>query len=597
MSCLKNSCQTVVLKCGDIWIALCGAVVALMMASSGCGGAIEVNGGQPPSAVDERSVAAEPGTLTASDGNGSAAIPGTIERESKSATPSECKVNTVKVLPTRRLSHVEYNRSIAALFPDIDVPVQSFAADLRIHGFENNATAMNASPVLVEQYADAASRVAEVAAAKLDKVLPCTPDGDDMPCATAFISDFGLRAFRRPLRAEEQARFEDFFRAQMGEIGFEAAVELTLQAFLQAPQFIYRLELGEEAEREGEVVALDDFAMASRLSFLLWQRMPDAELFAAAKRGELHTADQIASQARRMLKDPAASAAWVDFHRQWLDFDRLLTEDKDAGMFPDWNEPLRAAMREESDRFVAHVFTEGSGSVAELLTSNVSFVNEPLAALYGVDGADEGWKQVTLPKERAGLLTRGTFLASRAHATNGSPPLRGVAVLDQLLCAKPPAPPPNVDTSLPSNDDAMPLTNRDLFESRTSKQECQGCHQSINGIGYGFEAFDAIGAYRQQDRGQPVDASGDVMGTSDANGPYDGAVELSQKLADSRQVEQCAVKNWFRYAMAREEASNDSCKIDALYTALDQSGGDVRELLVALATSFEFTHRPAVSVQ
>jgi hypothetical protein len=566
----------------------------------GCGGSIELAeagrgevGGQRSSPSDVPGTPGDPGAGSAV----ASSADGAIQSDDPNVSGlTACKPDSVKVIPVRRLSHAEYNRTVRALFPGVEIPEQSFAADLRIHGFENNASATHTSPVLIEQYADAASRIAELAASELGEVLPCAPSEGEMNCAKQFIARFGLSAFRRPLHGEEQARFEAFFAQQMEAISFSAAVELTLQAFLQSPQFLYRLELGAEEEKAGAVVALDDYAMASRLSYLLWQRMPDRELFDAAGRGELHTASQIEAQARRMLKEPAAQAALVDFHRQWLDFDRLLTEDKDASLFPDWNEGLRAAMREESDRFVAHVFNEGSASVAELLTSNVSFVNQPLAELYGVKAGTSDWSKVTLPKERAGILTRGTFLASRAHSTNGSPPLRGVAVLDQLLCSAPPSPPPTVDTSLPANTNGKPMTNRALFESRTGKAECQGCHQSINGIGYGLEAFDAIGRFRMTDQGQPVDARGELV-ASDVGGTYDGAVELSTKLASSQQVEQCAVKNWFRFAMARKEQSNDSCKLDALYAALDKGGGDVRELLVAIATSFEFTHRPAISVQ
>jgi hypothetical protein len=573
--------------------------VAFILALSGwgCGGAIE-----SASNEGELGAGSSPGdfgsSAAAKSSTGNAGPTGSVAGE-LGVEPSECTPELVKASPVRRLSHTEYNRTVAALLPGVELPTQAFASDLLIHGFENNASALSASPVLVEQYSDAAGRIAEIAAGQLEAVLPCAPQGEDMGCASEFIANFGMNAFRRPLAAEEQSRYEAFFAQQMGELGFDAAAELTLQAFLLSPQFLYRLELASEGEKSGEVVAVDDYAMASRLSYLVWQSMPDSELFAAAERGELHTAEQVGAQARRMLELPAATTAIVDFHRQWLDFDRLLTEDKDAALFPAWNDDLQAAIREESDRFVAHVFgEEGSGSVTELLTSNVSFVNGELAELYGVDVSGDGWQQVSLPEnERAGILTRANFLASRAHSTNGSPPLRGVAVLEQLLCSRPPPPPPTVNTSLSANESDAPMTNRDLFEARTGKSECQGCHQSINGIGYGLEAFDSIGRHRETDQGLPVNATGELVFSGNVDGPYNGAVELSQKLSESQRVEQCAVRNWYRYATAREDKPNDSCKLEALNKVMDDNGGDVRELIVAIATSHEFMHRQAVSVQ
>ncbi len=509
---------------------------------------------------------------------------------------AECKLASVRPTLVRRLSHVEYTRTLADLLPGVTVPPLDLITDLPVHGFENNATQLNPSTVLIEQYADAAAAIAQVAAAEPSAILPCTPQGNDMGCATDFIKTFGMRAFRRPLTAEEQARYEGFFAQQMIAISWNGALELTLQALLQAPQFLYRLELSGDMPTDGAGVALDDYEMASRLSYFLWQSMPDDQLFAAAQRGELHTAQQVEAQARRMIEDPRGVAGIVDFHRQWLDFDRVNSQNKDPMLFPDWNDTLRQSMREEVDRFVGYVFSDGGGTLAELLTSTTTFANKPLADLYGVPISGTDWQMASLPgDQRSGLLTRADFLASRAHTTNGSPPLRGVSVLDELLCNRPPPPPPNADTSTPTGDPSMPKTNRQLFEERTAPATCQACHQTINGLGYGFEHYDSIGRYRTTDNGLPVDAKGSVMGT-DADGSYDGALELSQRLAGSDQVNYCMVRNWYRYAFARDDAIEDWCKLDSAYAAVQAHGGDIRELLVSLATSYEFMHRPATAL-
>lgn len=499
--------------------------------------------------------------------------------------------------PARRLSHVEYERTVQALFPEVTVPKQGFAPDLVVKGFENDSAALNASPVLLEQYSTAASQIAELASAAPEKLAPCMASSPDMGCARQFIASFGRRAFRRPLSSEEQSRYEGLFAQFAKDISFAGAFELTLSAFLQAPQFLYRLELGAGDEAAGSVVALDDYAMASRLSYFLWQSMPDDALLDAAAGGLLKTPAQVAEQARRMLRTEAAQTALVDFHRQWLGFDRVLDENKDPDLFPAWNDRLREAIRRESDQLVAHVFgDDGSGSVFELLTTRVTFANAALAELYGIPLKGKDWEQPQIlpATERAGLLTRANFLAGRAHTTNGSPPLRGVAVLNQLLCAPPPAPPANANAKPPVADAKGAQTNRQLFEERTAPAECQACHKKINGIGYAFEGYDSTGRFRTQDQGMPVDAHGELMGT-DVDGPYSGALQLSSLLASSRQVQECATKTVLRYAFGRVDDEADACMLEALAPAMSGPQTDLREVLVQVASSYPFMNRMAIA--
>jgi hypothetical protein len=293
-----------------------------------------------------------------------------------------------------------------------------------------------------------------------------------------------------------------------------------------------------------------------------------------------------------MMKAPRAREAIIDFHRQWLDFDRVQDEPKEPGAFPDWGPELRDAIREEVDRFVGSEVFDGDGTIASLLTSRSSWVNRPLAAHYGLAAVD-GWTQVQLPaSERSGILTRGDFLAGHAHETNGSPILRGVFVLERLLCSSIAAPPASADTSTPERKPGSgPVTNRTLFEERTAPAQCQGCHVRINGIGFGLEHYDATGAFRTRDDTLPVDATGTIVGT-DVDGPYDGAIELSQKLAQSRTVSDCVATNWIRYTTGRRVAAEDACLVERARGSLAASGGDVRELLIDIVTSPEFARGP-----
>jgi mono/diheme cytochrome c family protein len=324
--------------------------------------------------------------------------------------------------------------------------------------------------------------------------------------------------------------------------------------------------------------------------------MPDQTLFDAAKANRLGTATEIEAQARRMVADPKLRGSMLEFHRQWLELDRLEREaSKDPTLYPTFTAALKNAVREESDRFVAAVMVDGDGSLRALLTSPTTFVNADLAKLYGVAAPASGWAAATLkPAERAGILTRANFLASHAHALSGSPPLRAVAIMRRLMCTSLPPPPGDADTSPPKPQPGdAPKTNRQLFEARTAGS-CQGCHGIIDPLGFGLENYDAIGGYRTMDNGFAVNAAGIIKGT-DVDGPFTGGVELSQKLAASKTVASCAAKTWFEYGIGRDVGTADACRLAKLNLALSEAGGDVRELLVSLVKSPEFIYRTPIA--
>jgi hypothetical protein len=284
----------------------------------------------------------------------------------------------------------------------------------------------------------------------------------------------------------------------------------------------------------------------------------------------------------------------LEFHRQWLELDRLDREgSKDPMLYPSYTPDLQAAMREESDRFIGDVMGKGEGSLKALLTSSSTFVNADLAKLYGVAAPASDWGPVTLDaSQRAGFLTRPNFLASHAHSLSGSPPLRAVSIMRRLMCATLPPPPADADTSPPKNDPSSTVkTNRQLFEARTVGA-CLACHGTINPIGFGLENYDAIGGYRTTDNGLPVDANG-VLSGIDLAGPFNGGIELSQKLAASADVQLCMTGQWYEYALGRDRDASDDCKIQALDKSLTAANGNVREMLVALTKTEDFMFRRA----
>lgn len=488
--------------------------------------------------------------------------------------------------PVRRLTNVEYQNTLRDLFGSVpelpDLPADGVASG----AFENDARSLGPSDLRIARYEAAAMAMGQHAvddAGARSRLVPCTTE--DTACADAFIRHAGRKIFRRPLDADQVARFAAFFETQRSAIDFDAAIQLTLAAMLQSPYFLYRLEHGVGS---GEQIPLEPYELVSRLSYFLWESAPDDELLDAAEADAI----DLEAQARRMLDDPRAHAAVRNFHRQWLHLDRVAGEDKIAD-FPLWNDTVRESAREESQRFAEHAVFEGGGLEA-LFTSNVGFIDESLAPIYEVDAPSEAFGEVALdPDTRAGILTRIAFLGGHAHEAVGSPPLRGVFVMERLLCEPRPSPPGDADTSPPMQRFGEgPFTNRQLFEQRTEPPLCLGCHRRIDGFGFGFENYDTTGAYRTVDNTLPVDATGYAQGIGN-DADYDGAVELQRLLLESDVVQRCVAEKWLTYARGRAVEQDDACHLDALEQAFDESGHDIEQLLVDIVLRPEFSLRPA----
>jgi hypothetical protein len=507
--------------------------------------------------------------------------------------------------PLRRLSYAEYQATTTDLLGGLKTAPIALSRDPDEHGFENRASLLNPSPMLVEQWGDgaiAAGLAASTATGSATSIVPCAPKtaADEAPCGVQFIQQFGAKAFRRPLTTDEVSDYTAFFEGERANSNFAGAVQLTTEAFLQSPQFLYRMELGDPATKEADRIKLTSYEIATRLAYLAWGSAPDDMLMAAAATPSgLDDAATREAHARRLLKDARAGQMMVEFHRQWLDLDHVAKEPKDPKTYPKYDATLESAIREESDRFVRKVMWQGAGTLGAFLTSTDTEVNAPLAALYGVAApaaTATTWVAVSLdPTQRAGFLTRANYLAGRAHQLEGSPPLRSVFIRDRLLCLPALMPPADANLSEPAaTPGAMAETNRQLFEDRIAPATCKGCHTVINPMGYGLESYDAVGAYRTMDNGLPVDATGSINST-DVDGPFTGGVELSKKLAGSKTVAACVAQNWYAYAEGRDLGTADSCRLAKLNLSLAGAGGDLRELLVAIATSPEFIYRDPVT--
>jgi hypothetical protein len=474
--------------------------------------------------------------------------------------------------PLRRLSHTEYRNTVRDLFPQLALPDLQLAPDPTPHGFDNDADSLVAAPLLVNQYSAAAAAIAEEVRQNRAQVLTCDP-ADGSACGRTYILDVAARAFRRPPGQDEIDRLQAIFDAYLVE-GFDVALELTTQAILQSPQFLYRTETG--GVEPGTSGAYD---VASRLSYFLWTTMPDQPLFDAASRGELASTDGIAAQVDRMLADPRALDGFMTFTRQWVELARLdyVTKPSADG----WSEDVRTALREEARRFLDEIVFRRGGTIRDFLTSNRVFIGPETAAFYGLP-APADWTEVDLPADRRGYLMQAQFLSAHGHPNNPSPVLRGLFVLRNLLCVDLGSPPAGVDMTIPAGD-GTPSTNRENYERVTGAELCRTCHAVINPVGFAFEAYDTFGRLRTEDNGLPIDTTAVIADTTFA-GPH----EMIEYLAASQQVQQCVAGKYLTYATGGTTGAADACLARDVEEELAATGGSLTHLMRAIATHPRF---------
>jgi hypothetical protein len=494
-----------------------------------------------------------------------------------------CDVPSVGPSPLRRLTHVEYDNAVASLLGDTTAPATSFVADAERGLFDNSASVQTVSTLLAEQYVESAVALAE--AADVATLTGC--DAADAACTRAFIERFGRRAYRRPLTSDEIASYVAIQTSLAAEADAETAVRGVVASFLASPHFLFRPELGES---DGALRRATGWERASRLASLLWASIPDDPLLDAAAAGELDTKEGVAMHARRMLDDPLARPAIASFYEQWFGLRMIEVTSKVETVFPEYDDELRASMSEETRLFVDHVLWEGDGRLETMLTAPFTFVNAPLAELYGVSGPADAatFERVMLdPTQRAGVLTQASMLAAYARPDESSPVKRGKWVRVRVLCQDLPEPPPGIPALSEPRDG---ISTRERFAMHTADPTCYACHTLIDGLGFGLEGYDGIGRFRTIDRGVDVDQSGEITQTEDIDGAFEGGVELASRLASSTQVHDCAPRQWLRYQLARREQPEDLCSLRDLQEAFDASGGDLRELVVALTQTDAFLY-------
>ncbi|MBC8072404.1 MAG: DUF1592 domain-containing protein [Deltaproteobacteria bacterium] len=499
--------------------------------------------------------------------------------------------------PLQRLTPLQYRNTIRDLFGDAEFEA-SYADE------ETLTTQLG-----VRQLRTDAEQVLARRSAWTRPVFPCATAGQaDDACVDGFITEFGRRALRRPVDDETRAWLRASYDAAIAEgLSFSDAMDVLLATLLQSPALVYRIETGVPVEGQAATIRkLDDHEIASRLSYFLWDTMPDDALLDAADAGELADNGGLRTQIERLLADPRSEGKLQHFVSGWLQLDggqlHLPLEEsmKDAELFPEYDAGLQTAMRDELEAFVHKVFYEQDAAFEQLFVSRDAYVNASLAALYGVtDGPadDDTWKWVQLPEaQRAGLLTRAGFLTVFAAARPQSPIRRGVVVIEEVMCQALGDPPPNAsDTPVEGgedvDEDGNPIVRsvREDVSFRTEQGSCIGCHGAINPVGFTLEHYDAIGRWQDIEvvTGQPIDSSGALIG--DVEGPVKDGIELSSKLASSEMVRACFADRWLGQALGVQGAELDPCTQAAVRESFVASG-DMRELLVSIVLSDAFRY-------
>jgi hypothetical protein len=350
---------------------------------------------------------------------------------------------------------------------------------------------------------------------------------------------------------------------------------------------LYRVELQPLAPGGAENATLDAYELASRLAFFLLSTTPDDTLLAAAGSGELMNNDGLQKQIDRLIEDERFSDTLASFHMHWLELQKLGSITKDEALFPMFSSDVAGLMLKDTLSFVDYVIRDDDAKLDTLLTASYGFPQGELSKVYGVTASSSDGMPVEFdPAQRAGLLTQPAFLAAHAHYNQTSPVERGKIVIRNVLCQALPDPPPNVNTTPPDPSSTSTVRQR-LLEHQESPS-CVGCHKRIDGIGLGFEQFDAIGAFRSMEAEKPVDSSGQVAFSGGVSVPFQNTVELAQKLADSTEVQECIATQWLRFALGRMEENADACTLDKLFKDFAASDHDIRVLLEAIVESDAF---------
>jgi hypothetical protein len=490
----------------------------------------------------------------------------------------------------RRLTVAQYQNAIRDIFDG-----HLSASTLFPGSYGKSVTGFSTEPAInavgqqdVESIMEAAEEVAVAAAAAMRTLLPCSATTADQSCVSTFVDKYVQRAFRRPIAADERATLLAAYQdARTGGATFAEGVAMMLALALESPEFLYVTESAAPAPGR----ALDAYELASRLSFFLWDSVPDDALRAQAASGALSDPATLAAAARRLLADPKADAAMTRLFREWTRTAVIKPGDKDSATFPSFDDALASSMAQSFDRFV--VDQARTGTLQSFLTTDQTWVDAAMADFLGVPRPASGWQKVAVTgTPMSGLGTQPEFLASAAHPTDTSYVFRGRFFRKQLLCTEMGPPPANAQATFQMLPKPPDPTGKDLSMIVRANPACAACHDLMDPMGLSLEGYDAIGRFRMTySSGKAIDPSGTIAGVGDHSLSFTDFADLSQKLAAEPVVSDCFSRQILRFTLSRKDDAQDTCSIEAIKRALATSQGSIAETLVALTQTDAFVRR------
>jgi hypothetical protein len=482
----------------------------------------------------------------------------------------------------RRLTRTEYDATLFDLLQDDTHSGFGKLPEDVNDPFDNDYTTQKVSQSLIESAETLASEAAQRAVAKpevMAEIVPCEPSGaSDTACLQDFIRTFGRRALRRPLTDAEIERYASLQEYAVEKDDFSIGVELVLTAMLQDVEFLYRIEVGEPVNGVPNVYRLNDFEVATRLSYFLWGTTPDDVLLDVAEQGGLSSPQAIQAVALEMMENPQARTRVNRFHALWLGYHQLPHP-------PELTGPMRA----ESDALIERIVFDEPGDYMDLFTSTETFIDQTLVDHYGLTSSEAGESWVSYGDSgRQGILSHGSVLSSFGKFADTSPTQRGIFVRTRLMCDTIDPPPPNVVADAPPEGD--PDACKIEKYAQHTAGGCSGCHNQMDPIGFGLENYDKAGRYRATDDGNAACViEGD--GTITELGAFNGPGELQDMLIESGMLEECMVKQVYRFAVGRRERADDDAELERVTQAFLDEGRAFDALLMGIVASDAFGYR------
>ncbi len=523
--------------------------------------------------------AAEDGSGDSADGDGSG------------GEDPPAQANLVPAGVSRRMSQAELDNTLLDLMGDDTRPARGFLSEDEFSPYDNDYGLQVASRALIESMEvlaiDVANRLIDDPTRR-DLVVPCTPvSDDDAACFEQFVRTFGRLALRRPLSDDEVAAYGTLLEFATEDVpgvdnDFYTSVALAISAFIQDPEFLYRIEAGVPTT-DPDVFKLNDYEIATRVAYLFWGSTPDDALITDAEMGRLADPESRADIIDRLLSSPKTNSQLHRYHAMWLGY-RAIPHDA----------ALLEAFNSETTALIDRVVFDDRASYTELFTSPDTYIDGTLAELYGLEAPAGGQGWVDYGPDRAGILSHGSVLAAFSKFTDTSPTQRGIFISERLRCNEIPLPPPTVMADNPPGDPDDPnACKEDRYAIHSEIESCAACHNLMDPIGMGLENYDIAGRYRTTDDGKPnceISGSGDLPGV----GTFSGPAALAERLVESGELERCVTEQYLQFALGRE-LEDDDALLDHVVEGFEASDFDFQQMMADLARdeAFGFRREPS----